>query len=121
MITDKIIEKLPKIALYKTDNTHFNAICYADGAVLIANSEDSFQRLLHTFNQSEKQQNMIINTDKTKCLVTSKGPVKCKLEVDQRMIEQVNQFRYLRADITRSGDPDSEVREQTMEASQISD
>ncbi|GJQ78846.1 hypothetical protein Trydic_g14926 [Trypoxylus dichotomus] len=60
---------------------------------------------------------MIIKTDKIKCPVTSKESVRCKLEVEQRMIEQVNQFKYLGADITISGDLDSEFRKQQMIAS----
>ncbi|GJQ74725.1 hypothetical protein Trydic_g21576 [Trypoxylus dichotomus] len=91
------------------DNTYFNAVWYADYLL----------RLLHSFNQLAKQLNMIINTDKSKCLVISKRPVRCKLEVDERMIEQVNHSKYLRADITSSGDLDSETREQTVKASRI--
>ncbi|GJQ78213.1 hypothetical protein Trydic_g2542 [Trypoxylus dichotomus] len=86
--------------------------------VLIADSEDNLQRLLYSFNQSAKQLNMIINADETECLLTSKEPVRCKLEGDQR-IKQVNQFKYLGADITCSGNLDSEVQEQSMKAFQI--
>ncbi|GJQ76099.1 putative Si dkeyp-35f12.3 [Trypoxylus dichotomus] len=88
-------------------NTYLNAVCYPDDTVLIADSEDNLQRLPHSFNQSAKQLNMVVTTDKTKCLVISKEPVKCKLEIDQRMIEQVNQFKYLEADITSSRNLDS--------------
>ncbi|GJQ64980.1 hypothetical protein Trydic_g7143 [Trypoxylus dichotomus] len=90
-------------------NTYFNA-----------NSENNLQRLLYSFNQSTKQRDMIINTNKTKCLVTSKELVRCKLEVDPRMIEQVNQFKYLGADIRSSGNLANEVREQTTKASKTS-
>ncbi|GJQ83106.1 putative Si dkeyp-35f12.3 [Trypoxylus dichotomus] len=102
-------------------NTYFNPVCWVDDTVLIAVPEDTLQRLLHSFNQSAKGLNMIINTDKSKCLATSKELVRYRLEVDERMIEQVNHFKYLRAIITSSGNLDSEVRKQTMKASQISD
>jgi len=55
-----------KRAGYKMGNTYFNAVCYAYDAVLIADFEDDLQRLLHFFNQSAKQLNMDINTDKTR-------------------------------------------------------
>jgi len=71
MIMDKIVENLPKRAGYKMGNTYFNVVCYADDAVPIADSEDDLQRLIHSFNQSVKQLNMVINTDKTKCLLSS--------------------------------------------------
>ncbi|GJQ84851.1 hypothetical protein Trydic_g472 [Trypoxylus dichotomus] len=77
-------------------NTYFNVVCYADDVVLIAESEDNLQRLFHFFNQSAKQLNMISNTDKTKGLVISKELVRCKLELDQRMTERMNEG----ADIT---------------------
>ncbi|GJQ71116.1 hypothetical protein Trydic_g1021 [Trypoxylus dichotomus] len=111
---DKVIAKLPKPAGYKMGNTYFDAVCYANDTVVIADSEDNLQRSLHFFNQSVKQLNMTINTDKTKCLVTSKEPVRCKLA------EQVNRFKYLGTDIKSFGNRDSEVQEQTMKASQIS-
>ncbi|GJQ73037.1 hypothetical protein Trydic_g1670 [Trypoxylus dichotomus] len=95
-------------------------VCYADDAVLIADSGDNLQRSLRSLNQSAKQLNMIINTDKAKCQVTSKEPVRCKLEVNQRMIEQANQFKCLVADITSSGNLDSEGRGQIMKAFRIS-
>ncbi|GJQ86022.1 hypothetical protein Trydic_g14966 [Trypoxylus dichotomus] len=63
--------------------------------------------------------NHLINTDKTKCLITSKEQVRCKLEVDESLIEQANRFKHLGTDITSSGNLESEVREQTMKASQI--
>jgi len=63
---------------------------------------------------------MVINTDKTKCLVSSKEPTRCKLEMDQKIVEQVNQFIYLGAEITSYGNLQNEVREQTMKAFRIS-
>ncbi|GJQ80767.1 hypothetical protein Trydic_g9359 [Trypoxylus dichotomus] len=62
---------------------------------------------------------MILNTDKTKCLVTSNKLARCKLELGQKIIEQVNWFKYLGADIISSGNLDNEVREQSTKASRI--
>lgn len=120
LIMDQIIENLPKTAGYKMGNTFFHVVCYADDAVLIADTEDNLQRLLHAFNLKAKQLNMIINTEKTKCLVTSKEAVRCKLEVDSKLIEQVNHFQYLGVGISSYGNLQKEVREHTMKASRIS-
>ena len=54
LIVDRILESLPRTAGYKMENTFFNVICYADDAVLIADSEDNLQRLLHAFNTKAK-------------------------------------------------------------------
>lgn len=48
------------------ENTFFHAVCYADEAVLIADSEDNLQRLLHSFNTKAKDLNMLINPENTK-------------------------------------------------------
>ncbi|GJQ72616.1 hypothetical protein Trydic_g1118 [Trypoxylus dichotomus] len=112
--------ELPKTVCYKMANTYVNATCYVDEAVLVADPEDNMRvRLLHSFSQLANQLNTIINTDRTKCLVTSKEWVRCKLEVGHGMIEQVNRFKYLRANTTSAGNLDSDVRERIMKASQI--
>jgi len=82
-----IVGDLPKRAGYQMGNTYFNVVCYAEKT---KRSEDDLQTLLHSFNQSSKQLNMVINTDKTKCFVSSKEPTRCKLEIDQKIVEQVN-------------------------------
>lgn len=120
VIMDEIIENLPRTAGYKMGNTFFHAVCYADDAALIADSEDNLQRLLHSFNTKAKELNMLINTEKTKCLVISKEPIRCKLEIDSKIVEQVNHFKYLGAEITNHGNLPLEVREQTMKAARIS-
>ncbi|XP_050519023.1 uncharacterized protein LOC126893120 [Diabrotica virgifera virgifera] len=63
---------------------------------------------------------MLINTEKTKCLVISKEPIRCKLEIYSKTVEQVNHFKYLGAEITSYGNLSNEAREQTMKAARIS-
>jgi len=63
---------------------------------------------------------MVINTDKTKSVVSSKEPTRCKLEIEQKIVEQVNQFKYLGAEITSYGNLQNGVREQTMKAFRVS-
>lgn len=81
MIMDKIIEKLPP-AGYKMGNTNFHIIYYAENTV--HDSGDNLQQLFHNFNQKTKRWNMLINTDGTKCLVTSKEPKRYKLENERK-------------------------------------
>jgi len=42
----------------------------------------------------------IYNIDKTICIVSSKEPTRCELEIDQKIEEQVNHFKYLGAEIS---------------------
>ena len=46
-------------------------ICYADDAILIADSEDNLQRLLYQFTTTAKTYNMLVSTEKTKSKVIS--------------------------------------------------
>ncbi|XP_043496141.1 uncharacterized protein LOC122520182 [Polistes fuscatus] len=50
---------------------------HADDAVLIAENEDDLQRLLHEFNTIAQSLGMLISTSKTKCMTTSKIPLRC--------------------------------------------
>jgi hypothetical protein len=59
---------------------------------------------------------MEINTDITKTLVVSKEPIRCKLVVNDRPIEQVRRLYCLRSE----GDLKSEVLKQVSKAGSIS-
>ena len=97
-------------------NRNINIICYAADAVLIADSEDGLQRILHAFNLTAKKYNMKVSAVKTKSMVISRSPIRCKLEVDGSMIEQVMKFKYLGALLTSTKDLGSEVEDQALKA-----
>ena len=83
VIMDKIIEDIKSLDLgYTLGKNKIDIVCYADDAVLIADSENDLQKLLHKFHMSSQRFNMKISIDKTKSMVTSKQPVRCKLVVD---------------------------------------
>jgi hypothetical protein len=63
---------------------------------------------------------MEINTDITKTLVVSKEPIRCKLVVNDRPIEQVRRFYCLGVEIRSEGDLKSEVLKQVSKAGSIS-
>lgn len=63
---NKIIENVPRRAGHKIGNTFVHVVRYADDAVLIANSKNDLQRLLHSFNNQAKKLNVLINTRGTK-------------------------------------------------------
>ena len=52
-------------------------------------------------------------------MTTSKTPLRCKLEVNGKIIKQVMKFKYLEISISGFGDVKSEVREQTQKATRI--
>ena len=72
---DEIIKLVRKLKGYKMGNKEVRILCYADDVVLVAESEDDLQRLLHQFNKTAKKFNMVISTAKTKSMTTSKTPM----------------------------------------------
>lgn len=65
-------------------------LCYADDTVLIAGNEDN----PHLFNATAKKFNTKISAEKTKSVVIFKEPIRCKLEMDSQIIEQVITIKY---------------------------
>ncbi|XP_019755972.1 uncharacterized protein LOC109534668 [Dendroctonus ponderosae] len=104
---------------YKIGGAKIKIVCYADETALIAESEDDLQRLLHLFNLKAKSLNMEISPTKTKCLTTSKTPLRCKLELDRRVIEQKMKSNYLGVELSGFGDIEAEMRDQTTKAIRI--
>ncbi|XP_045461751.1 uncharacterized protein LOC123671811 [Harmonia axyridis] len=119
---DDIIEELKKTTRdYRLTTGKIKIICYADDAVIVAESEDDLQRLLFKFYIKAKTLNMEISTAKTKSLVASKEPIRCKLVLEDLPIEQVISVAYLGVQITANQDRTREIKDQTNKAARISD
>ena len=87
---------------YRMGDKKIKAICYADDVVLISENEDNLQRLLYKFEQTAPAFNMLISTSKTQCLTIAKEPLRYKLAVYGKSIEQVMNFKNLSVTITSS-------------------
>lgn len=118
---DRIIDKT-KItnAGYRLGNRKVNILCYADDALLMAENEDELQRLLFNFNKAAKEYNMEISIPKTKSMVISRTQIRCKLELENKIIEQIMTFTYLGAEITSDRQTTSETRHAAQKAMKIS-
>ena len=114
---DEIIKKVRLNNGYHLGETEIKILCYADDAVIIVEEENDLQRLLYTFYTTAKKYNMIILTDKTKCMTTSKEPLRCKLKINGEVIKQEMKFKYLGINITSYGNVEEEVREQVSKVS----
>lgn len=121
LVMDEVIQTIKNLNIgYSMGGRTTNIICYADDAVLLADNEDDLQRLLYKFSLSTTEYNLQISAEKTKCMVISKMPIRCKLQSANKVIEQVNTFNYLGIDITDSKRLKDEVRRSTNKAAQIS-
>ncbi|XP_045480943.1 uncharacterized protein LOC123685328 [Harmonia axyridis] len=118
---DEIIEEVKKTTRgYRLTTGVIKIICYADDAVIVADSEDDLQRLLFKFYTNAKTLNMEISNAKTKSLVASKEPIRCKLVLEDRPIEQLMSVAYLGVQITANQDRTKEIKDQTNKAARIS-
>jgi hypothetical protein len=76
------------------NNIEINTFLFADDHVIVANSEDNLQRAIHRLNVKSKYYNMRIYIDETKVLALS--PVRIKIVINERILEQVLKFNYVR-------------------------
>lgn len=120
MIMDQIIYEVKKREGYRMGPHKINIVCYADDAVLVASNEDDLQRQLHSFNTRAQEYNMQISAEKTKCMVISREPRRCKLELEGKSIEQVMTFNYLGVEITSERNLKTEATKQATKAMKVS-
>lgn len=117
LIMDEIIKEVTSLNLgYRLNKNTTSMVCYADDAAIIAETEDDLQRQLYKFYKTSKLLNMNIATSKTKSMTFSRDIIRCKLVVENEIVEQVMQFKYLGADITSGHDPVKELRGQINKA-----
>ncbi|XP_050447499.1 uncharacterized protein LOC126849579 [Cataglyphis hispanica] len=118
---DKIIADVRRAGCgLRTDKGELTILCYADDAVLISENKDELQKLLHQFYLTATLYNMMISVPKTKSLVIAKEPIRCKLAVNDEIIEQVMSFKYLGVEISSNQDRKKEVQGQIDKAARIS-
>lgn len=88
----EVITKVRKEKGYKMNNNEIKIRCYTDEAILLANSEDDLKKFLHAFNTVL---NMVISPEKNKSMTISVRPLRCRLEIVGRIIQQEMSFKYL--------------------------
>lgn len=119
LVMKHILNNLSNKKGYYFGSYNINSICYADDTVLIAENEDDLQRLLFQFYKTCQSFNMRISTQKTKCITISKEPLRCKLAINEYLIEQVMEIQYLGVTITSDGRSIKEAKEQSIKANRI--
>ena len=81
----------------KLGNLNVNCLLYADDAVLIASSECELQALLTTLKEGCENNSLSLNKNKTKVLIfeRNKERTECKISVNGKILEQVNEVVHL--------------------------
>jgi hypothetical protein len=82
-------------------------VLFADDQVIMAETEDELQRAVYNLAITAQRYNMKISTEKTRVMAfRGKDPVRSKIVINERIIEQVSSFKYLGSDISYLGEVD---------------
>jgi hypothetical protein len=74
---------------------------FADDQIIIQETEDELQRSIFYLNNICKSYNLKSSINKTKTMAyKGKYPVRTKIAIEDKTLEQVNHFRYLGYDVT---------------------
>jgi len=77
-------------------NQQLPTLLFADDQVIIADREDNLQRAAHILNQIITEYGLTISVQKTKSMAfRGRDPLRTKIVIDNKIIEQVNSFNYL--------------------------
>jgi hypothetical protein len=89
-----------------------NVSLHADDVVIIIQkNEDDLQRLVHHLNQICNQYNFKISKEKTKVMeFWGKHPVRSKIVLQDRLLEQVLYLNYLGCEISKENDRDIDTK-----------
>lgn len=96
---DDLIRKWKKVVdpgLKISQGKYLNALLYADDVIIIQNAENKLQRSIHKLNDTCKEYNMRISIAKTKVMAfRGLEPIRTKIAIENKCIEQINKFNYL--------------------------
>ena len=96
------LEGTPRIQI---GGHNINNLRYADDTVLIAETEEDLQELLDTVVKESEIKGLTLNSKKTEVMVVSrkKDIPKCKVTIDNKVLQQVDKFKYLGTMATSDG------------------
>ena len=93
-------------------------IRYADDTVITAEDEEMLQVMMNKVNESCKQYGMLLNAKKTKTMVFKKDTdeVQVRIQIEDEILEQVKEYKYLGTIITEDCRCTKEVKVRIAQA-----
>ena len=111
LYTEYIFREIDQAPGLKINGEVINNLRYADDTVLLAETEEDLQELVTIIEVHSKKFGLSMNVKKTKAMVISKNESpKVSIQVNDKIIEQVDQFTYLGQLITTDGRSEEEIR-----------
>ncbi|GFR58185.1 RNA-directed DNA polymerase from mobile element jockey-like [Elysia marginata] len=95
---------------------NINNIRYADDTVLMAQSEQSLQKMLDIVVKESEIKGLSLDIAKTESMTISKKPQapSCKIRSNGTQVKQVNQFKYLGYMLTSDGKCETHIRKRII-------
>ena len=109
---------------------------FADDTVLFAESEQELQRVVSEFHNVCQRRKLKVNCEKSKVMVFERRKTEviefdrqyrirlenervCKIVLDGKFLEEVNEFKYLGTVLCKYGSMEGEVRERAVKGRQV--
>ena len=89
---------------------------YADDIVLIADSEVILQYLIEKVVKKSEENGLLLNVRKTKILISGNNKVVGDVDVNGDKLEQIEQFTYLRSEVTGQCESEKDIRRRLANA-----
>ncbi|GFR82060.1 endonuclease-reverse transcriptase [Elysia marginata] len=116
LYSEMILRELDNIQGIGLGGHNINNIRYADDTVLIAQSEQSLQKMLDIVVKESEIKGLFLNIAKTESMTISKKPQapSCKIRSNGTQVRQVDQFKYLGYMLTSDGKCETEIRKRII-------
>lgn len=86
---------------FKINEINLTSILFADDQIVISDNENTLQKNIFKLNEIASSFNMKISVNKTKTMAfLGSHPIRAKIVINDKIIEQVNTFKYLGCSIT---------------------
>ena len=108
-------ERTPRIQI---EGHNINNLRYADDTVLTAETEEGLQELLDTVVKEREIKGLTLSSKKTEIMVISRknNIPKCKVTIDNKVLQQIDKFKYLGTMVTSDGKCLQEIKNRIAQA-----
>ena len=98
---------------------YISECAFADDLVVFGKNEKELQKNLEVWNVALGANNMKVNEEKTKIMITGRGSTQTNISLNQRTLDQVDTFRYLGVQLNDKGYHDAEINARLENTSKL--
>ena len=108
---------LVDVGIKLCDNIYVNTLVFADDQIIIQENEENLQKSMYLLNKICQSYNFKMSVKKTKIMAfKGKDPIRSKIVIEDKILEQVSDFKYLGCEISFKYDKDIEQKVNKFQA-----